>query len=253
MMDRVDILCAMRDTRLGMAICREMDDELRCAVRVVSRGDEALRSACEMPPDIMVIDALLPGIDGLGVMDGLRAKLSGRTPRVIGGSMMPFSDEGFLRRGAKAVLRVPWNEKELKDAIRRQIEEIRDTIDWDAAEREGLRAQALLEGMGMSPSLKGFAYLSMAAALAYQQDMRLCAVGERLYRPIAARCGTTQQAVERLIRHAMESAMGAAGAEGMYAFFGNTIDPTKGKPTNAQCIFAMVEKMKSSANGSNSF
>jgi len=39
----------------------------------------------------------------------------------------------------------------------------------------------------------------------------------------------------------------------MYAFFGNTIDPTKGKPTNAQCIFAMVEKMKSSANGSNSF
>lgn len=249
MMERVDILCAMRDRRLGMAIRREMDDELRCSVRVVSRGDEAVRCACEMTPDIMVIDALLPGGDGLGVMDRLRAQLGGRMPRVIGGSMMPFSDEGFYRRGAKAVIRVPWNEEELKAAIQCQIDELRDAIDWRAAEQDSLRAQALLEGMGMSRGLKGFAYLSMAAALAYEQDMRLAAVGERLYRPIAARCGTTQQAVERSIRHAMESAMGASGAEGMYAFFGNTIDPTKGKPTNAQCICALAEKMKASGRG----
>ena len=45
------------------------------------------------------------------------------------------------------------------------------------------------------------------------------------------------------IRHALESAMNE-NAQGMYAFFGNTIDPMRGKPTNAQAIGALAERLR---------
>ena len=70
------------------------------------------------------------------------------------------------------------------------------------------------------------------------------AVGRRLYAPIAQCFGTTAQNVERLIRHAVESTIDSVGADGIYGFFGNTIDPTRGKPTNAQMIAMLVQRMR---------
>ena len=62
--------------------------------------------------------------------------------------------------------------------------------------------------------------------------------------PIAVRCATTKENVERLIRHAIESTMSAAKAKGVYTFFGNTIDPAKGKPTNAHVIALLAQSLR---------
>ena len=86
--------------------------------------------------------------------------------------------------------------------------------------------------------------LAWAAGLAYDNEARLFAVGRDLYAPIAQRFGATEAAVERLIRHAVESTMDSVGADGIYGFFGNTIDPTRGKPTNAQMIAMLVQRMR---------
>ena len=34
------------------------------------------------------------------------------------------------------------------------------------------------------------------------------------------------------------------GARGIYNFFGNTIDPMRGKPTNAQIVAMIAEKIR---------
>lgn len=105
-------------------------------------------------------------------------------------------------------------------------------------------AARLLRRIGMRDSLKGFDYLAWAAALAHQQKARMDCVGRCLYAPIARRFDTTPQSVERLIRHAVESTMDAIGAQAVYSFFGNTIDPTRGKPTNAQMLGLLVQRMR---------
>jgi two-component system response regulator MprA len=43
------------------------------SVEVAMRGDEALRKVIERPPDLIVLDLMLPGIDGLEVCRRLRA------------------------------------------------------------------------------------------------------------------------------------------------------------------------------------
>ena len=244
MLGKVNILCAMRDRCAAQSVKRALDDGERCTVQIVTDGCAALACSKRFAPDILVIDAVLPGMDGLGVVDCLSEMLGDRMPRIIGGSMLPLSDEGLRRRGARAVLRIPWDTEQLLAALTAVLHEIDHVIDWEAACTPYQRACALLEAMGMHTRLKGFHYLAWSAALAYESEARLFAVGRRLYEPVALRFGTTPQNVERLIRHAVESTMDAAAAQGVYGLFGNTLDPARGKPTNAQIIGMLVQRMR---------
>ena len=243
-MRKMNVLCAVRDARVAQSLRRELDDAERCAVTIVGSGDAALHFARRMPPDILVVDAVLPVVDGLGVVDCMRGLLGSRMPHVIGGSTMGFADAGFLRRGADCVLGVPWQRSELRGAIARLMERIDRQVDWTRTQRDFERASEMLVRLGMRRGLRGFDYLAWAGALAYEREDRLYAIGERLYRPIAVRFDTTPQNVERLIRHAVESTMDAVGARGVYGFFGNTIDPTRGKPTNGQMIGMLAQRMR---------
>ncbi len=243
-MKKINVLCAMRNDMAAQALAREMDDEEHLSIRIVHSGDEAYAGACRFAPDILVLDAVLPGMDGLGVVDRLRVKLGSRMPRVIGGAMLPMASDGFFRRGARQVLAVPWEKEALCAAILGEIEALRSDCDWTLAQADYERACALLRQIGVRSALKGFDYLAWAAALACGSPARMDSVSRYLYVPIAKRFDTTEQSVERLIRHAIESAMNDAGAQGVYGFFGNTIDPTRGKPTNAQVICALAERMR---------
>ena len=198
-------------------------------------------------PDILVLDAVLPEIDGLGVMDRLHTTLQSRMPRVIGGSVTPMSWEGFLSRGAQAVVHVPWNAAELSAALRAQLEAVQSAISWEVLAPACRMAEELLHEMGMNAALKGAVYLTPAVALAYENETRLRAVGKCIYEPIASHYHTTPQCVERLIRHAVESTMSAGQARGVYSLFGNTIDPARGKPTNAQIIALLAQRMRVAA------
>lgn len=244
MTGRMSILCAVRDKRVPLRLRREMDDGEHCIVNIVSTGMDALRSMHRQHSDILVIDALLPELDGLCVVDCLRAELGERMPLVIGGSMMTFSDAGFARRGVETVVRIPWDHAQLRAAILDQMGAWEEHIDWERAQSACARAETLLDWMGMKRTLKGFTYLSWAAALAYEQESRMEAIGAKLYAPVAARFGATPGGVERLIRHAVERTMDDVQLNGIYSFFGNTIDPTRGKPTNAQVIAALVQRMR---------
>lgn len=244
MMRKIDILCAMRDAATAQAVRRAMDDGERCTVRIAADGEAAVESAWRFAPDILVVDAVLPRLDGLGVVDRLRAVLGDRAPRVIGGAMTPMASAEFLRRGAVCVLDVPWDRIELRAALEREMQAIQMRINWPAAQTERNRARELLGQMGMRESLRGFDYLAWAAGLAYLTEARLFAIGERLYKPIAEHEHTTAQNVERLIRHAIESTVDAVGPDSVYAFFGNTIDPTRGKPTNAQMIAMLAQQLR---------
>jgi len=241
---QINVLCAVRDGRMAQRLGMELGDGEHCAFRIATDGLEALETCRRFAPDILIVDAVLPGMDGLSLIDRLRDMLGDHMPRMIGGSMLHFADAGFAHRGVHTLVRVPWEREELRAALLLEIERIQNSVDWEAAEPVCRRAGELLAQMGMRSALKGYVYLSWAAALAYESEARLEAVGKRIYRPIAQEFDTTPQNVERLIRHAVERTMDGERARGVYRFFGNTIDPTRGKPTNAQCISLLVQRLR---------
>lgn len=247
MPQRVRILFAVRDVHAADLLRLELDDEEHCAIDVVGSGIAALHAAARMAPHVMVIDTVLPGMDGLRCVDCLRSLLGREMPRLIAGAQMPMADSAWRERGAACVLRVPWQREKLREAVLEQVHQVRSAVNWQQAKEMSGCAHALLEQMGMRTGLKGCTYLAYAAALACERESRMRSVGAGLYQPIAMHFHTSAASVERLIRHAVESTMDDIGAAGVYRFFGNTIDPMRGKPTNAQMIALLAQRMRLNA------
>ena len=241
-MKRINVLCAMRDSRVVEGLRRRLDE--RCLFRAVGSGDAALASAQRSLPNVLVVDAVLPRLDGIGVIERMWGMLGERMPVIVGGSVLSFSDEAFIHAGAQHLARVPWDEEQLCDILGGIISDLDTQIDWEQAQSGYHCAQQLLCRMGMSEKLRGFTYLAWAAAIAAMSEERLYAVRDKLYIPVAERFQTTPQSVERLIRHAVERTADTVGAEQIYTFFGNTIDPMRGKPTNAQIVAMIAEKIR---------
>ena len=242
MAGNIRILCAARDWHAMSLLRRELEQDEEYSVQIVSTGPAALECAKRNAPDMLILDSILPGMDGLGVMDALEQHLGRRMPKVIAGSMMEMAQDGFKQRGAFAVLHTPWNVQELIACVRKCAAQLH-RADWQRAQPFQQQAYRLLEEMGMSTQLKGCLYLSWCAALAACEGAGSPQEGKTLYKLVAEYLSATEQSVERLIRHALESAMNE-NAQGMYAFFGNTIDPMRGKPTNAQAIGALAERLR---------
>lgn len=80
---------------------------------------------------------------------------------------------------------MPWEENQLAAALEEMIVKAREEIDWRSLASVCRRAGQMLEGMGMKPTLRGYEYLTQAAALVWRDESRMYAVGEKLYKPIA--------------------------------------------------------------------
>lgn len=62
----------MRDSRAVVHRLRLIEDEYDCIFRIVQTGEAAMAAAQKCRPDILVVDAVLPLIDGLGVVDKMK-------------------------------------------------------------------------------------------------------------------------------------------------------------------------------------
>lgn len=68
-----DVVLIVDDVPDNLAMLHDALDEAGYAVLVATSGEQALASVTEMPPDIVLLDALMPGMDGFEVARRLKA------------------------------------------------------------------------------------------------------------------------------------------------------------------------------------
>ena len=88
------------------------------AVDVAPDGRRALEMVAADPPAAMVLDVMLPGLDGFSVVERMKAELPGGGPPVV---MLTIVDEPerAARLGVEAYLRKPFDTDELLRRVRR--------------------------------------------------------------------------------------------------------------------------------------
>lgn len=115
---RPTVLVADDNSDMRRYLYSLLDTEWR--VKLVSTGREALEAARQDHPDVVVSDIMMPGIDGLHLVDRLRADdaLHDVPVLLLSGRAGPEATVDGLARGADDYLVKPFSAKELRARIR---------------------------------------------------------------------------------------------------------------------------------------
>lgn len=97
-------------------------------VDIAMDGDEALEMALDTPPDVIVLDVMMPSVDGLEVCKRLRANLETRSTTVILVTAKVSSIDKMLgfRAGADDYVTKPFDPDELIERIRATLRRNRE-------------------------------------------------------------------------------------------------------------------------------
>ena len=102
----------------------------------------------------------------------------------------------------------------------------------------------LLMELGTPCNVMGYEYIKQAVMLILEDNDYKHYVTKRLYPQIAKMNKTTSSRVERAIRHAIELTFDVIRPETIEKYFGNSIDPLKGKPVNSLFLATIVEHIR---------
>lgn len=139
----------------------------------------------------------------------------------------------YLELQVNALMRLCTAEKEADR--RRAQEELRQLMAFAPGDPEQEIRKILLE-LGAPEHLAGHPYAVYGILLVVKNQTLINSITFGLYPQLAAKFGTTPSRVERSIRHLIEVTWSRGDLDVLDSYFGNTISPEKGKPTNGEFI-----------------
>ena len=218
-------------------------------VGTAHNGADTVRMVQSLLPDLLILDIIMPHLDGLGVLEQLRASRLERMPRVIilSGVGQDAISTRALSLGADYYMLKPFD----MGALVRRAQDLMSgqmsgTMRTHYEQRDRLIVH-LLGQINMSPTIQGYLYLRKAVNLVSVDISLLRGITNRLYPMLAEAFDSTPSRVERSIRHAIESTVNKGNLEALHYLFGNTMDPQKGKPTNGEFIAMLAEYVRNGA------
>jgi len=223
------------------------EDESFKLVGVAHNGVEAVRLISEVQPDLVLLDIIMPHLDGLGVLEEIAH--TEKRPHVIMFSAM--GQENMTNRavelGADYYLLKPFDLEILGKRIRQVLygkAPGSNTREHNRPKNLDADVTRIIHQMGVPAHVKGYQYLREAIMLVINDVNLLGAVTKELYPMIAKKYLTTPSRVERAIRHAIELAWDRGNVDMMNKYFGYTINGERGKPTNSEFIAMVADKLR---------
>ena len=204
-------------------------------------GLEALELASRCQPDLLVMDVVLPGQDGLSVLRQLKA--NGAAPKVI--LLSAFCGDQVVTEardlGVSYFLPKPCETSALLERMRAVFGQS-VTAEEHAASLKNMVTSVIHE-IGVPAHINGYQYLREAIMITVEDMDVINAVTKVLYPAVAKRFNTTPSRVERAIRHAIEVAWDRGDLETLQKYFGYTVSNAKGKPTNSEFIAMIADRL----------
>ncbi len=237
----------------------ENDSELK-VMGVAKNGVEALQMIREKNPDILLLDIIMPQLDGLGVLESLKTSpekpitivYSAISHDKVTNTAMNLGADYYMVKGIDMKLlkkRIKGYFTEQKEETFDVIKEEGQTRDTYALVEEGEQDLAtelsgILQEAGILPHIKGYSYLREAIMEVINNVELLSAVTKELYPNIATKFNTTSSRVERAIRHSIEISWNRGQLENINHIQGFNVNFEKGKPTNSEFIALISDKFR---------
>ena len=234
-------------------------------ISMAKDGNEAVEMIAKNNPDIVLLDVIMPHLDGLGVLEKVNEMELSKKPVCIMLSAVgqdkitqkaislgaeyyvvkPFDIELLIKRIKEIKYHQP--NQTSNYFITREIKPQYIELSMDESKKEeNLEALVtnIIHEVGVPAHIKGYQYLREAIMMVVNDIDVINQITKSLYPKIAAKYNTTPSRVERAIRHAIEVAWGRGQQEAVENIFGYTISASKGKPTNSEFIAMIADKLR---------
>ena len=228
-------------------------------------GVDAFDMIKNLEPDIVLLDVIMPRLDGLGVLERLEENNIEKMPMCIMLSAVgqdkitqkainlgaqyyivkPFEISVLIKRIKELKFfqpvqsKIPYTSREIKTSYI----EIAPNEKKNEENLEALVTNMIHE-IGVPAHIKGYQYLREAIMMAVDNIDVINQITKQLYPEIARKYKTTSSRVERAIRHAIEVAWSRGKIEATENIFGYTVNADKGKPTNSEFIAMIADKLR---------
>lgn len=268
----------MRNTQLKVVIAdsnlqeresKQLSMEARGMKVILSTGDgnKVLKVINDGKADIVVMDMVLSGVDGIGILEESR-NICEKKPIIIIQTalrmenlveqaikfgvdyymMKPVSNQMLINRVMQLVSKRYTRESEgsLGNIFRKNAREYEPAraINNVCSGNLELDVTNLLLEIGIPAHIKGYQYIREGIMLSFYDKNMLHYITKCLYPTIAKKYKTTSSSVERTIRHAIEVAFRRGNRQVLEEIFSNTICSKKTKPTNSEFIALLTDKLR---------
>ena len=280
MNDKITILIADDNPDFANTLTSYIEEDDKFEIIAIARdGRQAVEMIVNTEPDVVLLDVIMPHLDGIGVLEKVTAANMKKHPICIMLSAVgqekitqralelgaeyyaikPFDINVLLQRIKEIELHKQQPQfrnsninnyninnninSYMNREIKAQYIEISPEKKKDEENLEALVTNVIHE-VGVPAHIKGYQYLREAIMMVVNNIDIINQITKQLYPDIANKYNTTPSRVERAIRHAIEVAWGRGQTETVENIFGYTISAAKGKPTNSEFIAMIADKLR---------
>ncbi len=216
-------------------------------VDVCHDGESAFEKVYQHKPDVVVLDGIMPKLDGLGFLEKVRQSGEALDTKFIMLTALTAEDvtQSALNLGVSYYMAKPFDMESLVQRIRtakhgnQQVQQKTNSqVSIEA------RVTQILHEIGVPAHIRGYHYMRESIILAIDDIDMLNYITKELYPCIAKKYNTTPSRVERAIRHAIEVAWSRGVVDSKNNLFGYTINANRGKPTNSEFIALIADRLR---------
>ena len=261
--NKISVLIADDNKEFGEMLADHLQAQEDIDVVGIARdGVEAYDMIMNAQPDVIVLDVIMPHLDGLGVLEKINHSQLKKRPSFI--MLSAVGQDKITQRaislGAQYYVVKPFDIEILIQRIREMrglggqyminSENVKESklsyITAPKRQEKDLETEVtnVIHEVGVPAHIKGYQYLREAIMMAVRDINIINSITKRLYPAIARDYSTTPSRVERAIRHAIEVAWSRGQVEAIDSIFGYTINLGKGKPTNSEFIAMIADKLR---------
>lgn len=258
-MEKLNVAIADDNERMVQLLDRivSSDEELE-VVGKAGNGEELMEIIREKKPDVVLLDIIMPKLDGLTVMDRVNHEPELKKPAfiVISAVSQEKMTEDAFELGADYYILKPFDNdtvvnriKRVRSVRQRDLTKMKKANTFESQKQYMERnletdVTNIIHEVGVPAHIKGYQYLRDAIIMSVGDMEMLNSITKILYPTIAKRHQTTPSRVERAIRHAIEVAWSRGKMDTIDELFGYTVNNGKGKPTNSEFIALIADKIR---------
>lgn len=213
-------------------------------------GEAALEALKVVNPDIAIIDPMLKGVDGIKLLDIIKANYPNcasfmvsefDNDRIVNSAINHGAIYYFIKPVSPQVIAERLNDvlsdKATDYKVSNEIRDKRKTASIDE------KISNIFITIGIPPHIKGFTYLREGIKMAVENPSIINKVTKELYPKIGEKFSTTASKVERAIRHAIEVAWNRGRTDAISSIFGAKVYIGSERPTNSEFIALVADKL----------